>query len=188
MRSAWIASWERTTTTVYMRSSLLPSSLRTRKVSFQHTGDPHLDVIHEVEERGGDSNGFEQTVLQDVYSSSPTLSSDIDFCNSDLPLSQSFATSVSDILRDEVLKDSSSSTIEAQFAQDLHGRLAKLSGGSETVYTSSIPPSSRTQSSTTSSTLSMHRTDSIIQFRYKRTKSDSFSLTFRCAISVHHIL
>ncbi|KAF8824064.1 hypothetical protein HHX47_DHR9000217 [Lentinula edodes] len=162
-----------------MRSSLLPSSLRTRKVSFQHTGDPHLDVIHEVEERGGDSNGFEQTVLQDVYSSSPTLSSFIDFCNSDLPLSQSSATSVSDILRDEVLKDSSSSTIEAQFAQDLHGRLAKLSGGSETVYTSSIPPSSRTQSSTTSSTLSMHRTDSIIQFRYKRTKSDSFSLTFR---------
>ncbi|KAJ4485341.1 hypothetical protein J3R30DRAFT_1344387 [Lentinula aciculospora] len=173
-----------------MRSCLLPS-LQTRKFSLQRDGHPRLDVI--IEERAGDSNGSDRTFPQAGQSSSPSLPSDFDPRNSDLSLSQSSATSVSEILQDDIWKDCSSlsgvcqSTAEAQFSQDLHRRLSKLLRASEISPSdvqpsaTSIPSSSRTQSSTTqsSTTLSIEQRDSILQFQYKRTQSDSFCFTFR---------
>ncbi|KAJ3988203.1 hypothetical protein F5890DRAFT_554228 [Lentinula detonsa] len=178
-----------------MRSALLSSSLRARKVSFQRTGNSNLDVIHELEERESDKS--DQTFPQAVHSSSSAPSSDYDIRSFDLPLFQSSATSGFETSDDGAWKDPDSSlpgdweaTVEAQFAQDLHGRLLKLSRESKIALLcaqecrSSIPPSSRTQSSNTrSSTSSLPPGDLTDQLEYKRSKSDNFQSLLRCGRS-----
>ncbi|KAJ3829298.1 hypothetical protein F5880DRAFT_503157 [Lentinula raphanica] len=164
-----------------MRALVLSSSLRTRKVSFQRPGHSNLDVIHELEEQNSDKS-FPQVGSQ---SSSPAQSSGP-------PLSHSSATSTSETFDDGHRKDTNllssgdiEMTFEARFAQDLYGRLLKLSEQRRSTRSVAQDHTSSSFSKRTPSTASRSFVSGLSTSlsKWKRSKSDNTLSFSRSKIS-----
>ncbi|KAE9398617.1 hypothetical protein BT96DRAFT_723862 [Gymnopus androsaceus JB14] len=84
-----------------------------------------------------------------------------DHPSSDDPASRSSATSISEVLRDDIWKDAPNT--ESEFAQDLYGRLVKISQDREPASADTLKTSRRPT----------------VRFGSNRNKSENFAFTFR---------